>query len=67
MYIIYHFTVENPRGKSLWMKIVLSLIRFVPLEQNTKIKICHVVAIEHPDVIEGRMWLIFKDFHEHGE
>ena len=39
----------------------LSLIRFVPLDQIPKIKICHMVASEHPEVIEGRPQLIVTD------
>ena len=39
----------------------MSLIRFVPLDQITKIKICHMVASKHPEVIEGRRQLIAMD------
>ena len=39
-------------------KKVLSLIRFVPYDQIPKIKICHMFAIEHPEVIERRRQLI---------
>ena len=41
---------------------VLSLICFVPLDQTPKIKICHVVASEHPEVIEGRRQFIATGF-----
>ena len=52
MYVIYCFTAETPHGKSPWTKQnVLSLIRFVPLDQTPKINICHMVASEHPEVI----------------
>ena len=37
----------------------LSLIFF--LDQISKIKICHMVVKEHPEVIEGRRWLISMD------
>ena len=37
---------------------VLSLIFFVPLDQNPKIKICHMVASENTEVIEGRRRLV---------
>ena len=43
-------------------KNILSLICFVPLDQTPKIKICHMVAREHPQVIEGRRRLIDADF-----
>ena len=39
----------------------LSLICFVPLDQIPKIKICHMVASEHTEVIEGRRRLISMD------
>ena len=39
-------------------KKVLSLIRFVPLDQIPKIKICHMVASEHYEVIEWRQRFI---------
>ena len=42
----------------------LSLIRFVSFDQTPKIKIYHMVAIEHHYVIEGRSWLIATDFLE---
>ena len=62
MYIVDSFNVENPHGKSLWKKLnVLSLIHFVPLDKIPKIKICHMVASEHPEMIEGRQWLIAMD------
>ena len=37
------------------------LIVFVPLEQIPRIKVCHIVASENPEVIEGRRWLISTD------
>ena len=40
---------------------ILSLISFVPLDQIPKIKICHMVTSEHPEVIEGRWRLIATD------
>ena len=39
----------------------MSLILFVPLEQIPRIKICHMVASEHPEGIEGRRRLIAAD------
>ena len=41
--------------------IFLSLIRFFPLDQINKIKICHMVASKHPEVIQGRRRLIVMD------
>ena len=62
MYFIDNFTANNPHGKSLWTKQnVLSIISFVPIDENPKIKICHMVASEHPEVIEGRWRLIAMD------
>ena len=40
---------------------VLFLIIFVSLGQTPKIKICHMVASEHPEVVEGRRKLISMD------
>ena len=31
---------------------------FFSLDEILKIKICHMLAKEHPDVIQGRRWLI---------
>ena len=39
----------------------LSLIHFFRLDQIPKLKICHIVAIEYPEVVEGRRWLIHTD------
>ena len=59
MYVIDWFTTEAPHGKSPWTKqTILSLVRFVPIDQIPKIKICHIVACEHTELIEGRWWLI---------
>ena len=54
------YATDTPHGKSL-LKIVLSLIRFVSPDQISKIKICHMVASEHTEVIEGRRQLIATD------
>ena len=62
MYVIYRFTTKTPHGKSPWTKRnVLSLIRFVPLDQIPKIKKCHMVTSEHFELIEGRRRLIATD------
>ena len=45
----------------------LSLISFVLLDQIPKIKICHMVASEHPELIEGRRRLIATDVLESEE
>ena len=59
IYVIDSFTAETPNVNSLWTKRnILSIIYFVPLDQTARIKICHMVASEHPDVIEGRRRLI---------
>ena len=62
IYFIDRLTAETPHGKSQWGKKCLSLICFVPLDQIPKIKIFHMVASEHPEVIEGRRRLIATDF-----
>ena len=68
MYIIDLFTADNSHGKSPWTKQnVLSLIRFVPLDQIPKTKIFHMVASEHLEVIEGRRRLIATDVLESEE
>ena len=55
MCIIECFVEEAAPGKSLWTKEnVLYLVHFFSLDKITKIKICHMAAKEHPEVIEGR-------------
>ena len=68
MFIIEPFVEEAPPGKSPWTKEnVFSLIRFLNLGKITKIKICHMVATEHPEVIEGRQRLISVDVIDYEE
>ena len=50
MYVIDRFTAETPHDKSP-RTIFLFLLCFVPLDQTPKIKICHMVASENPEVI----------------
>ena len=62
MYVIDRFNTETLHGKSPWTKQnVLSLVCFVPLDKIPKIKICCMVASEHPEVIEGMRQLIATD------
>ena len=42
-------------------KQIFSLIHFVPLNQTLKLKIYHMVVIEHNEVIDGRGQLIATD------
>ena len=59
MSFIDRFSAETPHGKyPCTKKNVLYLIRFVFLDQITKIKICRMVASENPEVIEGRRQMI---------
>ena len=59
MPIIDRFTAETSYGRSLCTKqMFLSLFCFVSLDQITNIKICQMVASEHPEVIYGRRRLI---------
>ena len=52
MCVIDHFIAETFHGKFPWIKQKkLSLICFVPLDQIPKIKICHMVTSENPEVI----------------
>ena len=68
MYIIYCFTAEDPYDKSPWMKQkVFFIIHFVSLDQIPKIKICHVVASEHHEVVEGRQRLIVTEVFDSEE
>ena len=63
--IIDRFSAYTPCGKSQWMKQkVFSLVCFVALDQIPKIKICHMVVSEYPEVIEGRQRLILVDVLE---
>ena len=40
---------------------------FFYLDQILKIKICHMVAKEHPEEIEGRRWLIAVNVLDYDE
>ena len=63
MCIIDRFFREAPPGESPWTKEnFMSLVHFFSLEEIPKIKICHMVAKDCPDVIEGRRRLIAVDF-----
>ena len=62
MCIIYRYFREAPPGKSPRTKEnVMSLVRFFYLDKIPKIKICHMVANDHLEVIEGRRRLIVVD------
>ena len=68
MYVTSRFTEETRHSKSPWTKQnVLSHIYFVPLELIPTIKICHMFAIEHPEVIARRWRLIATDFPDYEE
>ena len=55
MCIIDRVFKEDPPVKSPCTKEnVMLLVHFLPLDEIPKIKICHMVAKEHPKVIEGR-------------
>ena len=59
MCIIERFVEKALPGKSPWTKEnVLYLVHFPPLDKIPKIKICHMAAKEHPELIEGRRPLI---------
>ena len=45
-------------------RFFLSLVGFFPLEKITNIKICHMVAKEHPEAIGGRQLFIEVDVIE---
>ena len=45
----------------------MSLVRFFSPDEIPKIKICHIVAKEHPEFIEGRRRLIDVDVLESEE
>ena len=62
MCIIDRFFKEAPPGNSPWTREnVFSFVRFFSLDEIPKIKICHMVAKERPEVIEGRRRLIAVD------
>ena len=62
MCVIERFIEGGPPGKSpRTEENVLSLVRFYSLEKIKNIKICHMVAKEYPEVIEGRGRLIAVD------
>ena len=68
MCIIDLFFKEAPPGKSPWKKeMFLSLVSFFYLDEIPKIKICHMAAKEHPEVIEGRQRLIDMDVPDSDE
>ena len=55
MCIIDRFFREAPPGESPWTKEnVMSLVHFFYLDEIPKINTFHMVANDHPDVIEGR-------------
>ena len=59
MCIIDLFFREAPPGECPWTKEnVMSLVHFFFLDKIPKVKICHMVAKDHPEVIEGRRRLI---------
>ena len=60
MCIIVRFFEEAHTGKYPWTKYFFSR-SFFSLDQIIKIKICHMVAKEHLEVIEGRQRLIAVD------
>ena len=49
------------------MKEEKYVVYFFPLEQIPKRKIIHIVASEHPEVIEGRHRLIATHSLDHGD
>ena len=54
--------MDTPEGKSPWTKQnVLSLLYFVSLDHIPKLKLFHMVASEHPEIIGGMRQLIFTD------
>ena len=62
MFIIDFFSGEAPTGKSPQTKDCFwSLVRVFPLVEIPKIKICHMVTKEHPELIEGRQRLVSVD------
>ena len=61
MCIIESFFEEAPPGKSPWIKEKKLSLVFSPLEKIPWIKIYHMVAKEHPEVIDGRGRLIAVD------
>ena len=62
MNVIDCFTAETPHCKSpLTKRNVLSFIRFLPPDLIPKIKICHMVASENYEAIEGRWRLVATD------
>ena len=67
IYFIDSFTAENNNGKSLRKNMFCVSLVPTPLDQIKKIKICHMVASEHPEVIEGRRRLIATDVIDYGE
>ena len=68
IYVIDCFIAETPHVKSPWTKQNnLSLIIFVPLDQIPKITTFHMLASEHPEMIEGRRRLIATDVLEYKE
>ena len=59
MYVIGRFAAETSCVQSPWTKQnVFNLGFLVSLDQNTKIKICHMVSSEHIEVIKGRLQFI---------
>ena len=50
------------QSKSPWSKLILLLLTpFVPLKQIPKLKICHQLASENPEVIVGEINMVDSD------
>ena len=61
MYVVDSFTAKTNRCKSPWKKTICFLLGFFPLDQICKIKTRHMVASEHPEVIDRSQWCIATD------
>ena len=61
MSIIDSFATENPNGKSPWINKLFCLCFFYFHRSKYQYKIWHMVASEHPEVIEGRWRFIVTD------
>ena len=63
----YSFISASPMGTSWTKELVAGPARYWPLRDIPKLRICHIVAKKHPEVIVGMQNTIVVDHHSDGE
>ena len=67
--IIDDFVGAAPEGKSGWGEKanVLRLVEFCPLKSIPQLRVCHMVAKTHPEVMVGARDVVAEDVEEAGD